>query len=84
MGLGGWGESYQSVGKMGKGVFPNFLQPLLENFSGNSCNDGSRELIPIFHNPHRKGRLSPCRGAFKGRVEWEGEKTSSDQHSRDP
>ncbi len=24
-----------------------------------SCNDGSRELIPVFHNPHRKCLPSP-------------------------
>ncbi len=38
---------------------PNFLQPLLENIDRRSCNDARRELIPAFHNPHRKCRLSP-------------------------
>ncbi len=37
---------------------PSFLQPLLESID-RSCNDGSRELIPVFHNPHRKCRPSP-------------------------
>ncbi len=31
----------------------------LENIDRRSCNDGSRELIPVFHNPHRKGRPAP-------------------------
>ncbi len=62
----GWGrgkgneEMYvQSMGKMGKDFSPKFLQLFLENFGRRSCNDGSRELIPIFYNPHRKCRLSP-------------------------
>ncbi len=38
---------------------PNFLQPRLENVDRTSCNDGSRELIPIFQKPHLKGRYSP-------------------------
>ncbi len=53
--------TFQSVGEMGKDFCPNVLQPLLENFDIRSCNEGSRELIPIFHNPHRKGR--PCPSA---------------------
>ncbi len=55
--IGEW--RFQSMGKMGKDVCPNFLQPLLENFDRRSCNDGSRELIPIFDNPHRKDHPSP-------------------------
>ncbi len=27
-------------------------------------NDGSLELIPVFHNPHRNGQLSPSAVAF--------------------
>ncbi len=46
----------QSMGEMGKDFCPNFLQPFLENIDRRSCNDGSRKLIPIFHNPHRKCR----------------------------
>ncbi len=38
---------------------PNLLQPFLENVDRRSCNDGSRELIPVFQNPHRKCRPSP-------------------------
>ncbi len=53
-GGGGVGVSVQSMGEMGKDFCPNFLQPFLENIDGRSCNDGSRELIPVFHNPHRK------------------------------
>ncbi len=55
---GGW-VSIQSMGEMGKDFCPNFLQPFLENIDRRSCNDGSRELIPVFHNPHRKRRPSP-------------------------
>ncbi len=45
----GLGEC-QSMGEMGKDFFPNFLQPFLENIDRRRCNDGSRELIPVFHN----------------------------------
>ncbi len=48
------GGGFQSMGKMGKDLCPNFLQPLPENFDRRSCNDEGRELIQIFHNPHRK------------------------------
>ncbi len=44
---------FQSMGEMEKDFCLNLLQPLLENV------DGSRELIPIFHNLHRKDRPSP-------------------------
>ncbi len=47
------------MGEMGKGFCPNFLQPFLENIDRRSCTDGSRELIPVFHNPHRKCPPSP-------------------------
>ncbi len=41
---GGVGEregevSDKSMGEMGKGFCPNFLQPFLENIDGRSCND---------------------------------------------
>ncbi len=62
-GKGGVGErgvvSVQSMGEMGKDFCPNFLQPFLENIDRRGYNDGSRELIPVFHNPHRKFRPSP-------------------------
>ncbi len=45
----------QSMGEMGK----DFLQTFLENIIRRSRGNGSRELIPVFHNPHRKGRPSP-------------------------
>ncbi len=44
----------QAMGKMGKNYCPHFIQPLLENVHRRSCNNGNREPIPIFHNPHRK------------------------------
>ncbi len=59
--IGEW--RFQPMGKMGKDVCPNFLQPLLENFDRRSCNDGSRELIPIFNNPDRKGHPSTSAAA---------------------
>ncbi len=46
--------SVQSMGEMGKGFSPNFLQPFLENIDRGSCNDESRKLIPVFHNPNQK------------------------------
>ncbi len=56
---GGVGES--GVGECsvnggdGERLLSNFLQPFLDR---RSCNDGSRELIPVFHNPHRKCQLA--------------------------
>ncbi len=58
VGRGGW-VSVQSMGEMRKDFCPNFLQPFLENIDRRNCNDGSRELIQVFHNPHRKCRPSP-------------------------
>ncbi len=49
----------QSLGEMGKDFCQNFLQPFLDNIDSSNCNDGSRELVPVFHNPHRKGRPFP-------------------------
>ncbi len=53
-GVGKWGVgvSVQSMGEVGKGFCPNFLQPFFENIDRRSCNDGSRELIPVFHDLH--------------------------------
>ncbi len=64
VGRGGGGSekgcvSVQSLGEMGKDFCPSFLQPLLENVDRMSFNDGSRERVPVFHNPHRKCRPSP-------------------------
>ncbi len=42
--------SVQSMGKMGKDFSPNFLRPRFEKFDGRSCDDGSREFVPIFQN----------------------------------
>ncbi len=52
-GKGGWVSAQSSV-ERGKDFCPNFLQPFHENIDRRSCNDGSRELIPVFHNPHWK------------------------------
>ncbi len=56
---GGGVVSVQSMGEIGKDFCSNFLQPSLENIDRKSCNDGSRELMPIFHNTDRKCRPSP-------------------------
>ncbi len=81
------GVSVQSMGEVGKDFCPNFPQPFLANIDRRSCNDGSRELIPVFHNPHLSfgGGLhlgAPCRGALLGRVVREGGKGSSDQYPK--
>ncbi len=60
--------SVQSMGKMGKDFCPNVVQPFLENIDRRSCNDGSRELFPISHNPHRKGQ--PSRVAVARALEY--------------
>ncbi len=53
-GKGGGGRvSVQSMGEMGKDFCPNYLQPFLKNIDRRS-----RELISVFHNPHRKCRPS--------------------------
>ncbi len=51
-GVGKWGD-------IGDDSYPNFLQPFLENIDRKRCNDGSRELIPVYHNPQRKCRSTP-------------------------
>ncbi len=60
-GGGGYGNGEMcvpSIGEMGKDFYANFLQPFLENIDRGSCNDGIRELIPVFHNPDRECRPS--------------------------
>ncbi len=55
-----WGDECSAKwGEMGKDFYPNFLQPFQRNIDRKSCNDGSRELILVFHIPHRKRRPSP-------------------------
>ncbi len=70
--VNGWragGEGgYRIVEKMGEDVCPHFLQPLHENIDRRSCNDGSRELIPLFYNPHRKCR--PSRSVVSRTLEY--------------
>ncbi len=53
--VGNWGDEISLNGEDGENVCLNFLQPLLENVDRRSCNGGSRELFPIFHNLHWKG-----------------------------
>ncbi len=50
---------FQSMGEAGKNFCSKFLQPLIEYFDRSICNIGIHELIPIFHNSHRKGRRTP-------------------------
>ncbi len=52
------------MGEIGENVCPNFLQPFLKNIGKMSCNNGSRELIQLFHSPHRKGWPSPSAVAY--------------------
>ncbi len=54
-----WNDECSVIGEGEKNVWPDFLKRLLHNFSRRSCNDGNRELIPVFHNSHRKYRPSP-------------------------
>ncbi len=61
--VGNWEINVQSMGEMGKDFCPNYRQAFVENIVRRSCNDGSRELIPVFHNPHRKCRPSPSEAA---------------------
>ncbi len=70
-----------------------FSNLLFENIDRRSCNDGSQELIPVFHNPHRKGRASPTAVALtleylvgvssKAASSGRG-KTGLDPHPKDP
>ncbi len=82
------------MGEKGESFYPQFLQPLLENVDRRSCIDGSRELILILHNPHRKS--CPFPPAVARSLEYlvgvpskaetsggGGRKTISDQHPRD-
>ncbi len=76
-------EHHKNARDWGDGESQISFQLFVENIDWGRRNDWSRGLIPAFHNPHRKGRSSPyldvrCRSALLGRVEREGEKTSSD------
>ncbi len=51
-GVGEWGDERSVTGGDGEDFCSNFLQPFRENIDRRSCNDGNRELIPVFHNPH--------------------------------
>ncbi len=71
--VGEWEYERPVNGGDGERLLSNFLQPLLEKFTIRSCNDGSRELIPVFHNSPKTLTLSfgggshlgvPCRGAL--------------------
>ncbi len=51
------GEGSVNVGD-GETLLSNLFQPFHENIGRSGRYDGSRELIPVFHNPHRIGRPS--------------------------
>ncbi len=55
----GGGVSVQQKGDKVKDLCPNLHQPFLEKIDRSSFEDGSRELILVFHNPHQKSRPSP-------------------------
>ncbi len=57
--LGNGEMSVMLMGEVGKNFCPNFFQSFLENIDRRSCNDGSRELIPVFHIAHQKDRPPP-------------------------
>ncbi len=58
---------FQSMAKIRKNLCPHFLLPFLENVVRRSCNDGSRELIPVLYNPRRKKlTLSSGGGSYLG------------------
>ncbi len=48
--------SVRSMEEMRKDFCPRLIQSFLENIDRKSSNDGNRELISVFHKPHRKGR----------------------------
>ncbi len=54
-GGGGLWVGEMNVQSMGKDFCPNLLRPLPKTIDRRKRNDGSRELISVFHNPHRKG-----------------------------
>ncbi len=81
--VGQRGDVCSVMGELGKDFCTNFPQPFLENIYRGSYNDGSRELIPVFHSPHRNWPVH-CRGALFGRFEQEGGKSSSDQYPKGP
>ncbi len=60
---GGYGVgemSIQSIGEMGKDFCPKpSPTSSSKNIDRRSCNDGSRELSPIFYNPLRRRWLVP-------------------------
>ncbi len=54
-GLGNWGNEVSVNREDGETFFcPHFVQPNLENADRRSYYDGSRKLIPIFDDSHRK------------------------------
>ncbi len=50
--------SNQSIGEMVKDFCPSFIPPFLENIDSEGRNNGSRRLIPVFHNTYCNGRPS--------------------------
>ncbi len=45
------GNACSANGEDGEDFYSTFTQPFLKNIGRRSRNDGSREFIPLFHNP---------------------------------
>ncbi len=65
MGVVEWGDECSVKEEDGEGFLSKLSPTLLENIDRRSCNGGSRELIPVFHNPHRKCRPSASARNFE-------------------
>ncbi len=64
--VNGGGDECSAKGGDGKDFCQNFLQPFLEKFNRKSCNDGSRELIPVFQPSPKMPTLSFVGGSLLG------------------
>ncbi len=77
------GEGEMSVQSAVKDFCPSFRLHFLSNIDRRSRNDGSRESFSVFHDPLLRQWVLPWSNLL-GRVKWEGDKTSSDQHPIGP
>ncbi len=50
-GVGEWGDECSVNGGDGERLLSKLFR---NNIDGRSCNNGSRQFIPVFQNPHRK------------------------------
>ncbi len=56
--VGKWGDECSVNGRNGERLLSTLSPTFFENIDRGSCNNVSRQLIPVFHNPHRKCRPS--------------------------